>query len=47
VVVKHRFIDAERWASGAADSRSGAKAIGSRLHVVVRLGLSPTTAATP
>ena len=31
----------ERWASGAADSRSdeGAEAIGGRLHAVVRLGL--------
>jgi hypothetical protein len=31
---------AERWASGAADSRSAAEAIGGRLHADVRLGVS-------
>src|SRR5262249_42554057 len=36
VVVKHRFIDAEHWASAAAGSCSIAEAGGSRLQACVR-----------
>src|SRR5437899_10322617 len=32
------LVDAERQVSAAADSRSGAEAIGSRLHTLVRPG---------